>query len=311
MSSADAPLDPDALTPALKTLLAKAAHYGADAADAIATHGRSLSVVVREGDLEDVDNSEGRDVGLRVMIGKRQACVSSSDVSDMSLDALAERAVAMARLAPEDPFCGLASSELLQKNSPDLELFDPALRTPESLRACALEVENATLSVKGVTQAESASASWSTSAIQFMTSGGFSDGWRSSRHDMAGMAIVSDDGKMERDVAYHGKRWLEDLKSADDIGREAGQRAVARMRAAQIPSGQMPVLFDKRVSGSLIASLLGAINGAAVARGISFLKDMMGEQVFAPGINIIDDPLILRGHGSRPWDGGGCCNITA
>ena len=305
MSASDTPLDPDALAPALKILLAKAAHYGADAADAIATHGRSLSVVVREGDLEDVDNSEGRDIGLRVMVGKRQACVSSSDVSDMSLDMLAERAVAMARLAPEDPYCGLAPEEMLQKSALDLDLFDPATRTPEELKACALDVENATLAVKGVTQAESASASWSSSAIHFMTSHGFSSGWRSSRHDMAGMAIVSDDGKMERDVAYHGTRWLEDLRSAEDIGAEAGERAIARLRAAQMPSGQLPVLFDRRVSGSLIASLLGGINGAAVARGISFLKDMMDEQVFAPGIDIIDDPHMRRGHGSRPWDGEG------
>lgn len=305
MTAPDAPLDPDALAPALKILLAKAKHYGADAADAIATHGRSLSIVVREAELEDVDNSEGRDVGLRVIIGGRQACVSSSDVSERSLDALAERAVAMARLAPEDPYCGLAPEELLQKDPMDFQVFDPCMQSPEALKAKALEIEKAALSVKGVSQAESASASWSTSAVQFMTSAGFNGGWLSSRHDLAGMAIVSDDGNMERDMAYHGTRWLEDLKTPEEIGRKAGERAVARLRAAQLPSGEMPVLFDKRVAGGLIGSLLGAINGAAVARGISFLKDMMGEQIFAPGIDIIDDPHMLRGHGSRPWDGEG------
>ncbi len=309
MSAPDAPIDPQALTPALKTLLSKAAHYGADAADAVATHGRSLSLVVRGGELEDVDNSEGRDVGLRVMVGQRQACVSSSDISNASLDALAERAVAMARLAPEDPYCGLADDDRLETSPPYLELFDSHIMAPEALKARAIDVEKATLSVKGVTQAESASASWSSSAIFFMTSGGFASGWRSSRHDLGGMAIASNGDEMERDADYHGTRWFEDLRNAEDIGREAGKRAVARLGASQMASGQMPVMFDRRVSGRLISALLGAINGAAVARGISFLKDGLGESVFAPGIDIIDDPHMVRGHGSRPWDGEGVSTV--
>lgn len=303
--SSDAPITPEDLSPALKTLLSKAAHYGADAADVIATHGRSLSVAVRGGELEDVDNSEGKDIGLRVMVGKRQACVSSSDFSGGSLDALAERAVAMARLAPEDPYCGLADAGIQETAPVELDLFDPQIMQPETLKSRALEIEKAALSVKGVAQAEGASASWATSGMYFMTSGGFAAGWRSSRHDLGVMALASQDGDMERDADFDNARWMKDLKTAEIIGASAGQRAVARLGAAQLPSGQMPVMYDKRVASGLVGAFLGGINGAAIARGISFLKDQLGEQVFAPQINIIDDPYIMRGHGSRPWDGEG------
>lgn len=303
--SADTPISPEALAPAIKTLLSKAKHFGADSADAMATHGRSLSVSVREGDLEDVDNSEGKDIGLRVMVGQRQACVSSSDFSNASLEALAERAVAMARLAPEDPYCGLADDDLLERNPSDLDMFDPKVISPEALKARALDIEKAALSVKGVTQAEGASASWSTSGMYFMTSGGFAAGRRSSRHDIGVMALASKDGDMERDADFDGTRWFEDLKDGEIIGISAGQRAVARLGASQMASGQMPVMYDRRVAAGFVGALLGAANGAAIARGISFLKDHLGEQVFAPGIDIIDDPDMLRGHGSRPWDGEG------
>ena len=304
-SKADAPLSEEALAPVLNELLARAKFHGAETADAIATHGRSLSVTVRDHELEDVDNSEGKDIGLRVMIGQRQASVSSSDVSSLSIDKLAERAVAMARLAPEDAYCGLAPSELLQKQKPDLQLFDEAVMTPAKLKARAHQVESTSEAVKGVSRAEGSSASWSSSAIYFKTSGGFEGGWRSSRHGLSGVAIAEQDGAMERDYAFEGARWLEDLPSPESIGLEAGTRVAARVGAAQMKSGAIPVIFDRRVANSLIAAVFGAISGTSIARGTSFLKDKMGEQIFAPGIDIIDDPLLLRGHGSRPWDGEG------
>ncbi len=308
--SPDAPIVAEDLAPALKSLLSKAAAFGADAADAIASHGRSLSVAVREGDLEDVDNSEGKDIGLRVMVGRRQACVSSSDFSGASLDALAERAVAMARLAPEDPYCGLAEAGQLEDSPRDLDLFDQCVMTPETLKARALEIEKAALSVRGVAQAEGASASWSTSGVYFMTSGGFKAGWRSSRHDVGVMALASKDGDMERDADYDGARWLEGLKDIEKIGVSAGERVMARLGAVQMSSGEMPVMYDRRVSGGLVGALIGAANGAAITRGISFLKDDMGKSIFGPGINIIDDPNMLRGHGSRPWDGEGVRTVS-
>jgi len=275
------------LVPTLESLLSFAKAAGAQSCDAVATHGRSLSVAVRGGELEDVDNSEGRDVGLRVIVDGRQACVSSSDMSATSLQMLAERAVAMAKLAPRDPYCGLPEPSKLatELDSASLELFDPTVCTPESLKMRALELEAATLSVKGVTQAEGANANWANSAIYFMTSDGFGSGWESSRHGLSVSAIAEQDGAMERDYDYDGTRWLSDLKSPEEIGRMAGQRVV--------------------LAGSLVSAFLGAINGNAIARGVSFLKDKMGEPIFGDHINIIDDPLIRRGQGSRPWDGEG------
>lgn len=301
----DAPLTPDALAPALNALLSRAKHYGADRADAIGTHGRSLSVSVRDRALEDVDNSENKDIGLRVMIGQRQASVSSSDLSDASIDKLAERAVAMARLAPEDAYAGFAPVDRLEREPQDLDLFDATVMTPELLKSRALEMENAVLSIKGVAQAESCSASWSTSAIYFKTSHGFEGGWRSSRHGAGGMAIAQKDGHMERDYASEGTRWFSDLPDLAAIGHEAGTRAVARLGAKQLSSSTLPVIFERRVAGSLLSAFLSAINGGAITRGTSFLKDAMGEVVFDPSITITDNPRIIRGHASRPWDGEG------
>ena len=299
------PISHAALAPTLEKLLAYAKQHGASEADAVATHGRSLGVVVRQGELEDVDNSEGKDIGLRVMVGQRQATVSSSDLSDLSLNQLAERAVAMAKLAPEDPYCGLAPEELLGKNEADMELYDGAQMTPQDLKSRALEVEKAALSVKGVMQAEGANANWATSAIYFMTSHGFAEGWRSSRHGMSVSAIAEKDGAMERDYDVDGTRWLSDLKTPEEIGRKAGERTIARLGAKQMASGAMPVMFDRRVSGALVAAMLGAISGSSITRGVSFLKDKLGETLFTRDIQIMDDPFMLRGHGSRPWDGEG------
>ncbi len=299
------PISPEALRPALETLIFKAKSFGAEQADAVATHGRSLHVVVRGGEMEEVDNSEGRDIGLRVLIGKQQACVSSSDLSPASLEKLAERAVAMAKLAPEDPYCGLADPDELAKGDHNLELFDNTEQTPEDLLERAKRIEAAALNVKGVTQAEGMNASLSSSAVQFMATNGFNGGWRSSHHGLSGMALAVRDDDMERDYDFASARWFGDLPSPETIGQKAGERVMARLGARQLNSGAMPVLFDRRVSNSLLSAFIGAISGSAIARGTSFLKEKMGEQVFADGINIVDDPLIIRGHGSRPWDGEG------
>ena len=304
------PISAAALAPTLEKLLSRAKHYGASSADAIATHGRSSAIVVRGGELEDVDNSEGRDIGLRVIIGQRQACVSSSDISDMSIDQLAERAVAMAKLAPEDPYCGLADESQLTTHNVDLQLYDDTPMTPAQLKARALEVEASALAVKGVQQAEGANASHATSAIYFLTSHGFSQGWKSSRHGLSVSAIAEAGGAMERDYDYDGARWLEDLKTPEEIGRNAGQRTVARLGSQQMSSGAMPVIFDQRVSGSLVSAMIGSITGTSIARGVSFLKDKMGESLFSSNIQIIDDPLMVRGHGSRPYDGEGIAPVT-
>jgi len=306
MSQAD-PIIAANLAPALKQLLYKAAHYGASSADAVATHGRSLGVSVRDGALEDIDNSEGRDIGLRVMVGHRQACVSSSDISERSIDALAQRAVDMARLAPEDPYCGLADDDSLakDKSADKLDLFDPTEISPETLKQRALDLEAAAISDTRIQQAEGASASHASSALYFMTSRGFEGGWRATRHGLSVAAFAEQDGDMERDFDSDGTRYLSDLRSPEEIGKKAAQLTLARLGSKQMASANLPVMFDQRLSGGLVSAMISSISGSAITRGISFLKEDLGKQIFRKDIQIIDDPFITRGHGSRPWDGEG------
>lgn len=282
-----------------------AANEGAQQCDAIAVRGRSLTVSVRAGALEDMDQSEGTDIGLRVMVGQRQACVSSSDHSDRSLQALAGRAVAMAKLAPEDPFCGLAPTDRLAKKIPSLDLYDETEPGAQQLLKTAKALDAAANAAPHIKQAEGAYASSAKGETFFMTSGGFSGGWQSSRAGHGVSAIAEKNGKLERDYDMSAARFLRDLKPAEDIARSAAVRAAARLGSIRMQSGAMPVLFDRRVATQLLSALIGAISGPAIARGVSFLKDAMGKQVFANGIDIIDAPLRPRGLGSRPFDGEG------
>jgi PmbA protein len=298
-------LSPDQLTPALKELLRLAKNHGADQAEAVGAYGRSLSIGVRGGALEDIDNSEGKDIGLRVFVGQRQACVSSSDLSSISLDKLAERCVAMAKLAPADAYCGLADTDKLATSKPELDIYDPLDLDADTLLARAQDLETAALSVKGVSQAEGANAYCVKGATYLMTSDGFSNGWQSSSHGLSVAAFASEGDDMERDYDYKSTRWFEDLTTPESIGVKAGNRAVARLGAKQMASGNMPVLFERRVANSLLSSFTSAISGSAIARGVSFLKDSMDAQVFHKDINITDDPHLIRAGGSRPWDGEG------
>jgi PmbA protein len=296
--------NPD-LVKTLDALLLKAKRAGAEEADGIVTYGRALSVSVRGGELEDIDNSEGRDVGLRVMIGGRQACVSSSDVSGRSLDQLAERAVAMAKLAPADPYCGLPDAVVSDIDVKAYDLYDDHVLSPDDLKSRALEVEAAALGVDAVAQAMGSSASFSQSDFTFGNSRGFRAGWASSRHGISTAAIAERDGAMERDYDYASFRHFADLPDPRKIGETAGKRAAARLGAEKIASGAMTVFYDQRKASSLLSALLGAINGNAITRGVSYLKDKMGEAVFNDSINIIDDPLMIRGLATRPCDGEG------
>ncbi len=301
---------PDELKRALQDLLKLAKHYGAQKAEAVGAHGRSLSIGVRGGALEDIDNSEGRDVGLRVFVGQRQACISSSDLSKTSLDKLAERAVAMAKLAPEDPYCGLADPAKLAHSAPDLDVFDPTHMEADALLARAKTLEASALGVKGVSQAEGANAYMSNGTTLLVTSDGFSGGWQSSSHGLSVAAFASDGNGMERDYDYKTARWLEDLPTPEAIGIKAGERAIARLGARKIGSTNLPIIFERRVAGSLLASFVSAISGPAIARGVSFLKDQMGEHIFAKNITITDDPHLRRGVGSHPWDGEGVAGAS-
>jgi len=287
----------------LHDLVRSALAAGADAAEAVASEGSSLSVGVRLGKLEDVEREERRDLGLRVFVGQRQAVVSGSDLSPPVLARLVERAVAMARLAPEDPYCGLAPADRLAKGpGPELELYDPTELSPDTLEQAALAAEEAARAVPGVANSEGAHAAWSSAAGRIVTSDGFSGFNRATGFSLSASAIAEDENGMERGGEGRSTRRYADLPTADFIGAEAGRRAVSRLGARKIESRTAAVLFENRIATSILSPFVGAISGAAVARGVSFLKDKLGQPVFAPGVRITDDPLRLRGLGSAWFD---------
>ena len=279
---------------------------GATAADAIYVGSRSSGVQVRLGELEDVARSEGEEIGLRLFVGQRSASVASSDLSKEVLDTLVERCLAMAKEAPEDPFAGLAPTELLHRGElPFIDNEDSREPDPAELRERALEAENAALAIAGVTNSSGSGASASASTLALATSGGFSGAYRTSGHGCSTTVVAGEGSGMQRDHAWHSARHLEDLEAPDIIGRRAGERAVARLNPTRPRPGKYPVLFEPRAGASLLGHFIGAINGSAVARKTSFLQDKLGDRVFAAGITIIDDPLRLRGLRSRPFDGEG------
>ena len=289
-------------------LLAAAKAAGAEAADAIAVAGDSLSIEVRNGALEQAERSEGIDLGLRVLIGRQQACVSSSDISAATIATMAERAVAMAREAPEDRWCGLAEPGELARDwdAAALDLEDRApLPSAAELQAAALEAEAAALAVPGVSKMDAAGASWSAGRMHFAATNGFSGGYSGTGHSIQAVAICGEGTAMERDYAFESRVHRADLPDPAEIGRLAGERTAERAGAGKPPTGAFPVLYDERVASGLIGHLVQAINGSAVARGASWLKDALGERVLPAGIDLIEDPLRPRIGGSRPFDGEG------
>ncbi len=292
----------------LHDLLARAKAGGADAADAVLFESVSLGASCRLGKPEDLERAESRDLGLRVLVGKRQAFVSSNDWAPAMRAELVERALAMARLAPEDPHCGLADPALLAKDLADLDLSDTAEPDGDALVATARLAEDAGRAVKGVTNSEGGQAGWGHASVALATSGGYSGAYSSTSHSVSCSVIAGSDGGMERDYDYSAARHLADLEDAAEIGRRAGERAVKRLNPRKVKSAQIPVVYDPRVSNGLVRHFATAINGQAVARGTSFLKDAMGTQVFADGITITDDPHRPRGLRSKPVDGEGVAN---
>jgi len=287
----------------LQDVVAAALKAGADAAEAVTAERKSLSVSVRQGRLEDVQQEESRDLGLRVFIGKSQAVVSGSDVSKEARDRLIERAVAMARLAPEDAYAGLAPRDRLFTGTvPDLELFDPTVATADELEAVARATEAAALGVAGVTNTDGGSAGWSSSRWDMVTSDGFQGGQAGSGFSLSASVIAGEGAGMESGWEGRSARWREDLPAPDKIGQLAGERAVAALAPRKIESRTAPVLFENRIAMSLIGPLIGAISGPSVARGVSFLKDKLGHTLFPASVTLTEEPHRRRGFGSLAFD---------
>ena len=289
-------------------LIKAAKNAGADAADAMVAEGTSISIDVRAGALEHAERSEGIDIGLRVFVGPKQANVSASDISDRTIDEMAIRAVAMAREAPDDPFAGLADPAELACNW-DIDALELCDNTPEptaeALQQDACAAEAAALEVAGVAQVQQASGGYSAHRIWLAASNGFSGGYRRTDRGISCVAISGTGTGMERDYSGDSRIFQSDLRSSQDIGQEAGERAIARLGARKPPTGTYPVLFDERISSSLIGHLLAAANGSAVSRGASWLRDSLGTQVLPEWLNLVEDPHRPRTNGSRPFDAEG------
>ncbi|MCA1403620.1 TldD/PmbA family protein [Ensifer sp. IC3342] len=297
-------IDSAALEKQAAELVELARRAGADAADAVVVRGRSRSVSVRLGKVEATEASESDDFSLRVFVGRRVASVSANPGFDLRV--LAERAVAMAKASPEDPYASLADSGRLATSYPDLDLFDGSEVSTEMLTEAALAAEEAALAVSGVTNSSGAGASAGMGGLVLATSHGFSGSYMATRFGRSVSAIAGEGTKMERDYDFDSRLYFDDLRTAEDIGRVAGERAVARLNPRQVPTAKnVTVVFDPRMARGFVGHLAGAINGASVARKTSFLRDMMGKQIMKAGIEVTDDPLIIRGASSRPFDGEG------
>ncbi|WP_415401213.1 TldD/PmbA family protein [Tateyamaria sp. SN3-11] len=301
-------MTPSDLSTLTQRLIEAARNAGADAADAMAVQGTSVSVDVRAGALEQAERSEGIDLGLRVFVGQKQANVSSSDASDRTVEEMAARAVAMANEAPDDPNAGLAEADQLATDwdIDALELYDATPEpSPDALQADALAAEAAAMDVAGVTQVQQATGAYGSRDIWLAASNGFSGGYSRTDRALSCVAISGTGAGMERDYSGDSRIFQSDLRDAAEIGREAAERAVARNGARKPPTGAFPVLFDERIASSLIGHLLAAANGSSIARGASWLRDLLGEQVLPAGINLVEDPHRPRTSGTRPFDAEG------
>lgn len=297
-------IDSASLLSRAEELVALALKAGADSADAVVVRSRSTSVSVRLGKVEQTDASEGDDFSLRVFIGKQVASVSANPGFDLKV--LAERAVAMAKVSPEDPYAGLADASDLARSMIDLELFDPTEVSSDMLREAALSMEAAALGVEGVSNSAGAGASAGMGGMVLVTSHGFSGSYMASRFSRSVGVIAGEGTRMERDHDFDSRLYFAELDAPEAIGRRAGERVVKRINPRQVPTDKdVTVVFDPRVARGFVGHIAGAINGASVARKTSFLRDRMGEQVLKAGLNITDDPLKVRGSASRPFDGEG------
>jgi len=305
----------DILSDIAGDLVSRATRNGASDADVVAVNGQSTSVEALNGKLENTERSEGISVGLRVFVGQSQAIVTASRFNEQDRSDLVERAVAMAKVAPQDPYAGLAAKSQLATDWPDLDLndldlndldlSDSASPSTDELLAKALSAEASGLAISGVSQSGGGSASAQHNEIFLATSSGFNGGYARTGYGVSASMVAGTGTAMARDYDYSSSVHLSDLEEAEKIGTKAGERAVKRLDPRKVPSQKCPVVFDQRVASSLIGHLSGAVNGAAIARGTSFLKDNMGGQLFAENINIIDDGRKIRGLASKPFDGEG------
>ena len=287
----------------IEKALSAAKQAGADGADVSFIKGGGLDVQVRLGKVESAERAEDYQMGMRVFVGQKSATISSGQLDDENITELAERAVAMAKHAPEDPYARLATAEEQAKSFPEIELFDDTSYSTEKLTEIALTCEEAALSQAGISNSDGASASSGSSEVLIGTSTGFNASYKRSSFGFSAVVLAEQDGQMERDYDYSSAVFAEDLDDPETVGRSAATRTLARLGGRKPQTGTFPVIYDKRVSRSLAGHVASAINGAAIARGTSFLKEKMGQQIANSSVRLLDNPLLPRGMGSRLFDG--------
>jgi len=296
-------IDLETLEKNSKSLVDAALKAGADQCDVVVSNGQSLGISVREGKIENNGRAEGDNFSLRVFVGKKVANVTTNQISDLNM--IAERAVMMAKVSPEDEFQGLASRDEVATQIPELEMLDETVPSADQLREMALEAEAAGLGVEGVAKSMGASAGWGVSGFVLATSNGFSGSYARSGFSASAAMLCGEGENMERDYDFTSAVFMEDMRAMSEIGASAGERAVRRSNPRQVKSGAFPVLFDKRMAGGMLGAMLSAINGSSIARKTSFLREMMGKQIASSAITVHDDPKLKRGLGSRAFDGEG------
>jgi PmbA protein len=288
-----------------ETALSRARHFGATSADALVVDGRSLEVAVREGAIENLEQSEACEIGLRVLVGQASAAIATSKIDEAGIERIAEQAVAMAKAAPADPYAGIADADQIARDWEEIDIAGDDLPDATALRDMALSAEAHALKVTGVSKSGGAGASSSDRTVVLAASNGFSGTYRRTGVSLSATAIAGEGTSMERDYDYSSVIHAADLRAPEDIGHEAGVRAARRVGARKVKSQAVPVIFDNRIAAGLVGHLLSAIMGSSIARGTSFLRDKLGASVFAKGIEILDDPRRPRGLASRPFDAEG------
>jgi PmbA protein len=279
---------------------------GATAAETEVSQAVGQSVSVRKGEVETIAYNRDKGIGVTVYVGARRGHASSADFSDESLRATVDKALAIARYTAEDPAAGLADPDRLARSWPDLDLYHPWALPVDDAIELARETEAAAIAVDPrISNSEGSTVARGESEFVYANSEGFSGGYRSSRHHIDCSVIADADGAMQRDYWYTAARAPEDLQPAADVGRIAGERTVRRLGARQLGTLECPVLFDAPEAGDLLGSFVHAVSGGSLYRKSSYLLDSLGTEVFAPQVNIREEPHLLRARGSAPFDSEG------
>jgi PmbA protein len=305
------PVTRETLERVANAVLDAATKGGATAAETEVSQAVGQSVSVRKGDVETITYNRDKGIGISVYVGTRRGHASTADFSDASIRATVDKALAIARYTAEDPAAGLADPARLARNWPDLDLYHPWDLPVERAIELARETEAAALAVDPrITNSEGASVARGESEFVYANTEGFSGGYRSSRHHIDCSVIAEADGAMQRDFWYTAARAPEDLESAQSVGRIAGERTVRRLGGRQLGTLECPVLFEASEAADLLGAFVHAVSGGALYRKSSFLLDSLGTQVFAPIVDIREEPHLPRARGSAPFDNEGVATAS-